>query len=149
MTVARVHGYVTYPARLQLVAAMNPCRCGHLAELACARAPRCAEEYQARLSGPLLEGRGFVFQISDHVVRFRDRLVAMALEMQARGSVNVGIRDHHDQTVSDFCRWRIAVATHSFSFDHLRRPETLRTAMATAFFWPTSTTSRLPRVTPV
>ena len=40
-------------------------------------------------------------------------------------------------------------ASHSFSFDHRRRPETLRTAIATAFFWPTSTTSRFPRVTPV
>jgi magnesium chelatase family protein len=34
---------------------MNPCRCGRLAEAACARAPRCAEEYQARLSGPLVD----------------------------------------------------------------------------------------------
>jgi magnesium chelatase family protein len=34
---------------------MNPCRCGRLAEAACARAPRCAEDYQARLSGPLLD----------------------------------------------------------------------------------------------
>jgi hypothetical protein len=90
-----------------------------------------------------------LFQISDHVARFRDRLVAMPLEMQARGSVNVGVRDHHDQAVSDFRRWRIAVAAnHSFSFDHRRRPETLRTAMATAFFWPTRTTRRFPRVTP-
>ena len=39
--------------------------------------------------------------------------------------------------------------SHSSSFDQRRRPEALRTAMATAFFWPTSTTSRLPRVTPV
>jgi hypothetical protein len=39
--------------------------------------------------------------------------------------------------------------SHSASFDHLRRPETFRTAMATAFFCPTSTTSRLPRVIPV
>ena len=37
-------------------------------------------------------------------------------------------------------------ASHSSSFDQRRRPEALRTAMATAFFWPTSTTSRLPRV---
>jgi hypothetical protein len=29
-------------------------------------------------------------------------------------------------------------ANHSFNFDHRRRPDTLRTAMATAFFWPTS-----------
>ena len=39
--------------------------------------------------------------------------------------------------------------SHSLSFDHLLRPETLRTAMATAFFWPTRTTSRFPRVMPV
>jgi magnesium chelatase family protein len=55
VTVARASGHVTYPARFQLVAAMNPCRCGHFAETACGRAPRCAEEYQARLSGPLLD----------------------------------------------------------------------------------------------
>lgn len=55
--VARAARHVTYPARVQLVAAMNPCRCGHLADaaLACARAPRCAADYQARLSGPLLD----------------------------------------------------------------------------------------------
>ena len=42
-----------------------------------------------------------------------------------------------------------APASHSFSFGQRRRPEALCTAMATAFFWPTSTTSCLPRVTPV
>ena len=40
-------------------------------------------------------------------------------------------------------------SSHSSSFDQRRRPDTLRTAMATAFFWPTNTTRRLPRVTPV
>jgi magnesium chelatase family protein len=55
VTIARAQGHVTYPARFQLIAAMNPCRCGYFAELACARAPRCADEYQARLSGPLLD----------------------------------------------------------------------------------------------
>ena len=39
--------------------------------------------------------------------------------------------------------------SHSSSFDQRRRPDTLRTAIAMAFFWPTRTTSRLPRVTPV
>ena len=55
--VARAAAHVTYPARVQLVAAMNPCRCGHLADpaLACARAPKCAQDYQAKLSGPLLD----------------------------------------------------------------------------------------------
>jgi magnesium chelatase family protein len=55
ITIARAQGHLTYPARFQLIAAMNPCRCGHLVERACARAPRCAEQYQARLSGPLLD----------------------------------------------------------------------------------------------
>ena len=55
--VARANAHVSYPARVQLVAAMNPCRCGHLGEpgLACARAPRCAADYQTRVSGPLLD----------------------------------------------------------------------------------------------
>jgi magnesium chelatase family protein len=55
VTVARAQRHVTYPARFQLIAAMNPCRCGHFAELACGRAPRCADDYQGRLSGPLLD----------------------------------------------------------------------------------------------
>ncbi|MEP4888137.1 MAG: YifB family Mg chelatase-like AAA ATPase [Alphaproteobacteria bacterium] len=55
--VARANHHVAYPARFQLIAAMNPCRCGHLDDpgLACSRAPRCATDYQARLSGPLLD----------------------------------------------------------------------------------------------
>ncbi len=55
--IARAAAHVQYPARVQLVAAMNPCRCGHLgdAALACARAPKCAADYQARVSGPLLD----------------------------------------------------------------------------------------------
>ena len=55
ITIARAQGHLTYPTRFQLIAAMNPCRCGHLVERVCARAPRCAEQYQARLSGPLLD----------------------------------------------------------------------------------------------
>jgi magnesium chelatase family protein len=55
--VARVNYHVTYPARFQLIAAMNPCRCGYFgqADQECTKAPRCAEDYQSRLSGPLLD----------------------------------------------------------------------------------------------
>jgi magnesium chelatase family protein len=55
--VARANYHVTYPARFQLVSAMNPCKCGlagtpgHV----CAKGPRCASEYQGRISGPLLD----------------------------------------------------------------------------------------------
>ena len=56
-TVARAAAHITYPARFQLVAAMNPCRCGYLGDAAreCGRAPRCGEEYQGKISGPLLD----------------------------------------------------------------------------------------------
>jgi len=55
--IARANSHVTYPARVLLVAAMNPCRCGYLGDpgLGCGRAPRCGQDYQARLSGPLLD----------------------------------------------------------------------------------------------
>lgn len=55
--IARANAHVTYPARVQLVATMNPCRCGHLgdAALACSRAPRCAADYQSKVSGPMLD----------------------------------------------------------------------------------------------
>lgn len=55
--IARANHRVTYPARFQLVAAMNPCRCGLAGEPghACRRGPRCASDYQERLSGPFLD----------------------------------------------------------------------------------------------
>ncbi len=55
--ISRARRNATYPAQFQLIAAMNPCPCGHLgnAALACSRAPRCAEAYQNKISGPLLD----------------------------------------------------------------------------------------------
>ncbi len=57
IAVARANAHVSYPARVQLVAAMNPCRCGYLDDpaQACSRAPRCAAEYQSKISGPLFD----------------------------------------------------------------------------------------------
>jgi magnesium chelatase family protein len=55
--IVRANYRVSYPSRIQLVAAMNPCRCGMAGEPGhtCKRGPRCASEYQGRLSGPLLD----------------------------------------------------------------------------------------------
>lgn len=57
VSVARVNHHVSYPARFQLIAAMNPCKCGYLgvAGHQCSRAPKCAAEYQSKISGPLLD----------------------------------------------------------------------------------------------
>ncbi len=55
--VARANYHVTFPARFQLVAAMNPCRCGHVDDVsrACGRAPKCVMDYQAKISGPIFD----------------------------------------------------------------------------------------------
>ena len=57
VVVARATAHVRYPSRFQLVAAMNPCRCGHggTGRGACGRAPRCQSDYQGRISGPLMD----------------------------------------------------------------------------------------------
>jgi len=59
VSVSRANHRVTYPARFMLVAAMNPCRCGHAFEpgYACKRGriDRCTSDYQMRISGPLLD----------------------------------------------------------------------------------------------
>lgn len=88
VVVARAAAHVTYPARVQLIAAMNPCRCGHLADpaLACTRAPRCALDYQARLSGPLLDRFDLVIDVPAVDVKDLD------LPPPAEGSAEVARR---------------------------------------------------------
>ncbi|AXB75743.1 YifB family Mg chelatase-like AAA ATPase [Novosphingobium sp. P6W] len=88
VTVARANAHLTYPARVQLIAAMNPCRCGHLgdAALACSRAPRCAADYQSKVSAPLLD------RIDLHVEVDPVRAVDLALPPPKEGSTEVAAR---------------------------------------------------------
>ena len=88
VSVARANAHVTFPARVQLIAAMNPCRCGHLgdAALACSRAPRCAADYQARVSGPLLD------RIDLHVDVNAVAAADLVLPPPAEGSAEVAAR---------------------------------------------------------
>ncbi|MAP95104.1 MAG: AAA family ATPase [Ponticaulis sp.] len=54
--ISRANRHVRYPARFQLIGAMNPCRCGGgPAALNCRKQPRCLQDYQGRLSGPFLD----------------------------------------------------------------------------------------------
>lgn len=72
ITISRVLGSITYPARCMLVAAMNPCPCGYLGDPTkdCTCTPLQVQRYRSRLSGPLLD------RIDIHVevpaVRFAD-----------------------------------------------------------------------------
>jgi magnesium chelatase family protein len=86
--VSRANAHVTFPARVQLIAAMNPCRCGHLGDpaLACSRAPRCAADYQARVSGPLLD------RIDLHVDVAAVAAADLVLPPPAEGSADVAAR---------------------------------------------------------
>lgn len=57
VVVARANAHVRYPARFQLVAAQNPCKCGlgGAGRGACGRAPRCQSDYQMKVSGPFMD----------------------------------------------------------------------------------------------
>jgi len=95
VSVARANTHVTFPARVQLIAAMNPCRCGHLSDpaLACSRAPRCAADYQAKVSGPLLD------RIDLHVDVQGVSAADLTLPPPAEGSAQVAERVARARTV--------------------------------------------------
>ncbi|MGQ0740763.1 MAG: YifB family Mg chelatase-like AAA ATPase [Alphaproteobacteria bacterium] len=86
--IARANAHVRFPARFQLVAAMNPCRCGYLTDPAqsCGRAPKCAQEYQTKLSGPLLD------RIDIHVEVAGVSAQDLELPPPAEGSAEVAAR---------------------------------------------------------
>lgn len=86
--VARANAHVRYPARFQLVAAINPCRCGYLSDpaQACSRAPKCGADYQSRISGPLFD------RIDLHVDVPGVSAADLALPSPAEGSAEVALR---------------------------------------------------------
>jgi magnesium chelatase family protein len=84
--IARANHRIAYPSRIQLVAAMNPCRCGGGPGRSCKRGPRCAEEYQSRISGPLLDRMDI--QIEVPAVSAAD----LVLPPPAEGSAEVAAR---------------------------------------------------------
>jgi magnesium chelatase family protein len=86
--VARANAHVTYPSRVQLVAAMNPCRCGYLDDpaRACSRAPKCAQDYQGKISGPMFD------RIDLHVEVPEVSAADLSLPPSAEGSATVAAR---------------------------------------------------------
>jgi len=86
--VARANAHVRYPARFQLIAAMNPCRCGYLSDptRGCGRAPKCAGDYQSRISGPLFD------RIDMHVEVAGVTAADLTLPPPAEGSAEVATR---------------------------------------------------------
>jgi magnesium chelatase family protein len=110
IVIARANHRVTYPARFQLVAAMNPCRCGQATEpgFVCRRQPneRCMAQYQARLSGPLLDRIDLVIEVP--AVTAAD----LILPAPAEGSAEVAARVARRRCSK---KWRSPTATASRS----------------------------------
>jgi magnesium chelatase family protein len=65
VTISRANSHITYPANFQLIAAMNPCRCGYLGNenKSCNRAPQCGKDYQAKISGPILDRMDIIINV--------------------------------------------------------------------------------------
>ncbi|MBR2136983.1 MAG: YifB family Mg chelatase-like AAA ATPase [Alphaproteobacteria bacterium] len=107
VTISRVHCHTQYPANFQLIAAMNPCRCGYLGIKGqeCTRAPKCAEEYQNKISGPLMDRFDMYIQVppvspwdmsqdkkGENSESIRARVVS-AREIQRKRFENMGYHD--------------------------------------------------------
>ena len=88
ISVARAEAHITYPARVQMVAAMNPCRCGEVDPITqiCARGPRCSLQYQARISAPLYDRIDLYLDVPP--VRAKD----LSLPSPTEGSVEIAAR---------------------------------------------------------
>jgi magnesium chelatase family protein len=88
VSISRAARQANFPARFQLVAAMNPCPCGHLGDPAanCRCAPERVESYRARISGPLLD------RIDLHVEVPRVSAEAIASPRPAEASAAVAAR---------------------------------------------------------
>ena len=86
--IARANYRVVYPARFQLLAAMNPCKCGLAFEPghSCRRGEHCARDYMGRISGPLLDR--FDLRIQVPAVDIRD----LSLPPAREGSAEVAER---------------------------------------------------------
>lgn len=94
ISVARANAHVSYPARFQLIAAMNPCRCGTAGAdgVACRRGARCAADYQGRVSGPFMDR--IDIQIDVPAVTPADLALPPAVEGTAEVAARVAAARH-------------------------------------------------------
>lgn len=111
VSVARAAAHVTYPANFQLIAAMNPCRCGYLddAGRACGKAPRCAVDYQSKISGPLLD------RIDIHMeVPAVDTLSMLSIaEGEPSSSVSARVAKAREIQLKRFAKYNIQARTNA------------------------------------
>jgi magnesium chelatase family protein len=134
VAIARANHRVTYPARFMLVAAMNPCRCGKANDpgFACHRGPnrRCAADYQARLSGPLLD------RIDLHIEVAAVTAADLILPPPTEGSQEVAARVARARKVQErryealgLAGVRTNAAAHGPALEEIARPDSAGLAL--------------------
>jgi magnesium chelatase family protein len=134
ITISRAGGAATYPARFVLIAAMNPCPCGHWgdAELECTCLPEQIERYRGRLSGPLLDRIDLRVHVPrvpyerlrddgrESSGRVRERVLAARERMGARLD-GPGRRVNAELTIAELKRWcRVDAETESLLAEAVR-----------------------------
>jgi len=79
ITISRANAHIVYPADVQFIAAMNPCKCGYGDDpkKSCSKVPKCLEDYQAKVSGPLMDRIDLkVYMGAVDLDIFRDKSIA-------------------------------------------------------------------------
>ena len=104
VVIARANHRIAYPSRIQLVAAMNPCKCGRAFEpgYACSRGAHCAERYQSRISGPLLDR--FDMQIEVPAVSAADLMLSSKGANESSKQVRQRVEKARKRQVERFLR---------------------------------------------
>jgi magnesium chelatase family protein len=105
VVVARANHHVTYPARFQLVGAMNPCRCGYLGDpaRACSRAPQCGRNYSARISGPMLDRFDIIIEVPEvsGQLLFSTKAAEASSTIAARVAAAAKFAENHEGLMAD------------------------------------------------
>lgn len=107
--ISRANHHVTYPADFQLIAAMNPCRCGYLGDASrCSCSPKSVQDYQSKISGPMMDRFDIFVEVpalsAEELLQtgkgekssvIKDRI------LRARETQRLRYKDHNFETNSD------------------------------------------------
>lgn len=124
VVVARANAHLRYPCRFLLIAAANPCKCGHMFDpaQACGRAPICGADYMARISGPLLDR--FDIRLDVPPVSFDDLEAPSAAESSAEIAARVAAaRARQTERFSGIAGVRVNADVEGTLLDEVARPD--------------------------
>ncbi|MBT4990033.1 MAG: YifB family Mg chelatase-like AAA ATPase [Rickettsiales bacterium] len=90
ITISRAEKIVNYPASFQLIAAMNPCKCGNFFEdnNTCSQVPFCAKKYMQKISGPILDRFDIIIKLSYQKLSIKDKNNNGETSFKIRESIN-------------------------------------------------------------